>query len=980
MRSIVFLTFVLLTFATEVIRVDPYISHEDRRKLEKKAEQKFAVELLKARKHQDHLKQHIKKQLAVLKARKETYQKVRDSTTNEKKSVSNEIAQLNAQIKALDLEPAKARLEAKKSNSTESVADKKVADAIKKAVADKLKLSHKVTHKTLKVEKIAKRLQHYTKKLSEAERDYKRMEYKQQKLHAKITTTKKDIEAKKNQYIKRALRQLERIARVSAIKHMVKKIERELDQVENEEERKKLINKQKTAVTMLKRIEARVNIHKLRKSQRKARWNHIANVIKGMNNYKKGWKYDQKLRKLEVAKAVTAVNAIQKRINTLIHSAKKTGKVDAMELNKLTDKKNAAMNILEKARSALELFEEKGEKTIRNYKLRILRLKMADAKIRISEHQLSKDAAKVTKKEFLTRIDKLKKLQKRMGLCPLNRLRIKRRLRVYKKEVSIATRKIRRNNKRIHSLKIRVESIERRIRLIQKKRIAKIVRKLNHLKGKLNGVRHQIMAVRVRKNSTQKDILMVKVRTLQNIEKQLKNTIRRFVKRNGHVIRKLEQLRKAELEAARKYYKNKKAIAKRMKVVINRLRVKVAIFKRKIDKCKNSPFKQVRVIRLMKKYVKKLERTIASRKDMKLKVSTAHSRYITLRTKAINRLHTRRSELYARQAWLLSELKALAKRETDIHNTIKKTTVLKAMKGLYKELSFIRKEGKRVQLKLFKVVKRIQKVNQLFFRHNQYTAIRRAKVVFKKYNKKFGTFEKRKASLKRKMAVYQAEQNEIFKKQPYAVNKNALNDRLRLVKQAMSDIDADFATVQKQEKRVIVRALKLSHEYDGLLKVKLSDLKVRLAAKQKERPVVSKTALYTIDSNKQKHAVRRLKVIDSSIEELDNSIEKTVRKIKKTHFRIGKLKAALRPEGKKCNKQTDCKICRKLGKVAKYGIVHHESDSIIINRLRSVCTRINADRQKECYHQAMNMAMKALHTFDPSKFVVSEVCSSLGKC
>ncbi|ELP83736.1 coiled-coil domain containing protein, putative [Entamoeba invadens IP1] len=984
MRSTVILfTLVLLVLSSEVVKVTYEVSHKDRKELEKKAEQRFAVEFLRIKKHQDHLKQHLKKKISVFKANKETYQKVRDTTLNEKKEATKVSLEYLEQIKALDLEPAKVRLEAKKNNKTMAEADQLVSDAVKKAIGEKLKLSNKQTKNNLKVEKIAKRLQHYENKINKENRHLKRAEFKLTKLHAKIASTKTDLDTKKKRYVAKRMRQLERIARVKAIKKMIKKIEKKLDNVENEGERKKLINKQKVAKTMLVKIEARVNIHKTRKAQKKARWNSITATIKNMNRYIKGWKYDQKLRILDVAKATAQVNGLQKSIETIINQAKKTHKVDTVELQKVVDKKSAAMNQLDKVRTELEEFQEKGEKRIRVYQYSILRQKMNDAKIRISQHRLSKDAAKVTKKEYMTRIQKLNKLKRRMGLCPMNRLRIKRRLRVYKKEVKIATGKIRRNNKKILRLENRLSSLERRFRKIQKKRIAKIVITMSRLKGKLNHLRQEIMAIRVRKQSGQKEILLVKMRNLQIQEKQVKNTLKRYHGRNGHVLRKLETIRKEELAAAKKFYKDKKKMYKRVKVVIKRLTKKVEVFSSQVKEHNGSPFKQVKMMRKMKKYVNKLEKAKELKKSLKIKKDTARSKYEVLKTKAINRLHTRRSQMYAEQTWKLSELRQLAKSEKDTTTLIKKTTDFKTMKSLNKELKYVRKDGKMIQLELYKLVKKISKVNQLFVRHSQYTAIRRAKVIFKKYNKKYLKFELKKNQLKRKMAKYQDQLNEIFKKQPYVTQtlaKAALNDRLRLVKTSLGDLQTDYATAEKQQKRLIVRTLRLSKEYFNLLNVKLSDLKTRLGIKQQQRPVVSKKALYTINPDVQKRAIRNLKVIDSDIEDLDHSIDKTQKKINKTAYVINKLKAALKPKGKKCMKQTDCKICRKLGKVAKYGITRHESDSIILNRLRGVCTRIAADRQKECYHQAMNMAMKALHTFDPAKFEVTEVCTQLGKC
>jgi len=983
MRTIVFLTFVLLSIAAEVVRVEPHVSHRDKKAIKEKAEKKFAVELLRTRKHQDHLKQHIKKQLAILKEKKDTFQKVQLSTNTEKKQVEKEVADIASKITLLDLAPAKARLEAQKAKLPKKEADIKVEESIKKSIAEKLHLNKKMTKKNLVVEEIAKRLQKYTKKFNEADRDYKRMEYKQKRLFAKVASTRKNLIAKKNHYIRRAMRQLERKARVKAIKHYIKKIERKLDDVENEAERQKLVNKQKAAHLMLTKIAARVKIHRNRRIQRKARWTKIIETIKNMNHFNKSRKFDEKLRALEVRKAVAGVNAIQKNINTLIHATKKGARLDSVEMGRLNDRKNAAMAILEKARNEFEVGHEKDAKRLRGYKNRIYKLKIADAKIRISEHQMSKDAAIATRKDFRERIHKLRKLQMRMGLCPLNRLRIKRRIRLYRKEVKVATMKIRRNNKRMHTLKVRIFSLERRMRKLEKRRIADIVIKLNHMKNKLTGIRHKIMSVRIKKDSQNKDILMVKVRTLQNIEKQLKNTIKRFMKRNGHVIKRLEKLRRDELEAAKKFYKDQKRILKRVQVKIHRVSRKVDMLKKKVEQFKATPFKQVRVMRIMKKFVTLLNRLVARKSSLLLKKKNAYSRFVLLRTKAINRIHTKRSEMTARQSWILSELRTLAKREKDIAMHIKRTTRMRDMKALYRELSFVRKEGKRIQKTLYKTVMDLKQLDKIFLRHNQYTAIRRAKVAFKKYNKKFVAFEYKKKALKRKMAIYQAQQAELFKKQPYVKTTAAKAEwasNMKVVKQSISDTEADFLTVQKQEKRTIYRTLKLVKEYISLLKVKLGDLKVRLGKKQTERPIVSKAALYSVDNVKQHKAIRRLKVIDHAIAELDNTIEKTVRKIKKSNFIVSKLKAALRPEGKKCTKQTDCKICRRLGKVAKYGLTHRESDSIIINRLRGVCARIDASRQKECYHQAMNMAMKALHTFDPEKFVVSEVCAALGKC
>mgnify|MGYP003082762573 CR=1 FL=1 len=980
---IVVLTLVLCAFATEVVRVEPHVSHSDRKAIEKKAEEKFALELQKTRKHQDHLKQHIEKQLAVLKQNKETYEKVAASALDEKKAAETEVSKIVADLKKLESKPAQARLDAKKTNSTSEQTDKMVKEAIKKSIEEGKKMRKELTKKNRNIEKIAKRLAKYNRKVASATKEYKRVEYKLTRLNTKIANSKKDIEVKKTQYKNRAMRQLERIAREKAIKHYIKKIERRLDEVEDEEERKKLVNKQKVAGVMLVKIAARVKIHKTRKAQRKARWAQIAATLKDLKTYRKGWKYDQKLRVLEVVKAKAAVNAVQKNIETVIRNAKRTGKLDSVELDKLATKKATAMKTLEKARAQLEDFKEKGEKRIRQYKMRVLRLKEADAKIRISEHQLSKDAAKATKKEYSDRILKLKKLQRRMGLCPLNRLRIKRRLRVYRKEVKIARMKIKRNNKRIHILRVRMMSLERRMRHIEKKRIAKIIRIMAHLKAKLGRIRQHIMSVRMRKDSKNKEYQMVKVRSLQSKEKQLKSTLKRFVRRNAHTLRKLEQLRKEELEAAKQYYRMKKVAMKRLNVLIGRLGRKIAYLKRKIGAFKHAPIRQVKLARAMRHLVKLYEQAKKDRKDLKTKKDVAKARFVALKTKAINRLHVTRSELSAKQSWLLNELRSLAKREKDVHKHMKKTTQKKELKADMKQMTFIRKEGKEIQKKLYNVVKKAQKVNQLFLRHNQYTAIRRIKVIFKKYIKKFEAFEQQKKEINLRIRKYKMQQNQIFKREPYAKCESAkkeLKSEMSMVKRNLADALTDLETVKKQEKRSIFRALKLSKEYIGLLNVKLSDLKIRLAQKQKERPIVSKTALYTTDNKKQRHAVRRLKVVDAKIEELDHSISGTVRKIRKTTYVAGKLRAALAPEGKKCKKMTNCKICRKLGKVAKFGLLHHENDSIIISRLRGVCSRISADRQKECFTQAMTIAQKALHTFDPEKFEVTSVCSSIGKC
>ncbi|KAL7722822.1 hypothetical protein QTN25_000419 [Entamoeba marina] len=380
--------------------------------------------------------------------------------------------------------------------------------------------------------------------------------------------------------------------------------------------------------------------------------------------------------------------------------------------------------------------------------------------------------------------------------------------------------------------------------------------------------------------------------------------------------------------------------------MMRRVDTKVHFYKRRVANFKHSPLKQTIMMRRMRKYVRSLEKSKEHIKSLTQKKSLAKAAFELLRTKAIKRLHNKRSQLQGKQNWLLSELRALAKKEKDVGKAVKKTTNISAMKSLYQQLAILRKD-----------------VNQLFLRHNQYTALRRAKHMFKKYEKKFNAYEAGKLAAKKRMNKYEEEQAELFKKQPYVTSlagKNSMKQKLRFVKQKMSNAQADFLTLQKQQRRTIRRTLRLNKEYVSLLTVKLHDLKIRLEHKTQERPRLSKDALYSMDEKKQRHAVHRLKI--------------------KAMYVKGKLNAALKPIGKKCNKQTDCKICRKLGKVAKYGIVHHESDSIILNRLRGVCMRIDANRQRECYTQAMTIAQKALHTFDPSTFEVTEVCTQIGKC
>ncbi|KAL7716327.1 Rho-associated protein kinase [Entamoeba marina] len=939
MRSIVFLSLCLCIFAAEVIVVDPTIHHKDRKALEKKAEKKFALELLKTRKHQSHLKNHYKKKIGYYKTKKSAYSKLRMTLLNEKKEASRE-AHLAAK---------KAQINAKKTGANP---EKAVIKAIEKAKQSRAKLVKQLNKKNNEVSKLAKKEQRIKAKTIGYSRAAKRTEFKLKKLVAKIAHTKKHVEAKKTEYIKREMRQLERKARVHSIKHIIKKIQRHLDETENEADRKKLINKQKYAATLLSQIAARVRIHKLRKQQRKARLIQIISIIKQLNHFRKGFHYDKKLHTLEVKKAAAIVKSVQKEIETEIQ--------------------NVALVALEKETTEKENFVEAGERKIRMYKNKIYRLKISDAKIRIAEKQMSKDAAKQTKIAFNLRISKLKKLSKRLGLCPLNRLRIKRRLRIYKKEVKIATRKIKRNNKAIHRLNIRISIYQRKIRQIQKRRIAKIMFKLNHLRRTLQTLRTKIMQVRVRKSSKRKEDLMVKVRTYKNQEHAVKKAMKRFMKRNGHVLRKLEVIRREELEAAKHHYKNQSKALKKVINMMRRVDTKVHFYKRRVANFKHSPLKQTIMMRRMRKYVRSLEKSKEHIKSLTQKKSLAKAAFELLRTKAIKRLHNKRSQLQGKQNWLLSELRALAKKEKDVGKAVKKTTNISAMKSLYQQLAILRKDGKREQLELVRVVKQLQKVNQLFLRHNQYTALRRAKHMFKKYEKKFNAYEAGKLAAKKRMNKYEEEQAELFKKQPYVTSlagKNSMKQKLRFVKQKMSNAQADFLTLQKQQRRTIRRTLRLNKEYVSLLTVKLHDLKIRLEHKTQERPRLSKDALYSMDEKKQRHAVHRLKIVDAQIEDLDNTIEKVQRKIKKAMYVKGKLNAALKPIGKKCNKQTDCKICRKLGKVAKYGIVHHESDSIILNRLRGVCMRIDANRQRE-----------SLHTFDPSTFEVTEVCTQIGKC
>jgi len=974
MRGILISLFIIFSIATEFVVVDSHVSHKDRKDLEVKAYKKFKLELLKMRKHLDHLKQRTTKQIIALKEKKKVEQKLLATVTEEKKIESKKLIDLVNQVKKLELSPKKNSLEIANATKSNNKIIKRTTQELKNIEEKLIEAKKEIRKQSVIVERLKKRMTKKEFKISGITKTIKRLQEKLKLIKIRIVNSVKIIDKKKKDYINKSMRQLERIAKVIAYKKAIKHIDRKLDEIEEESERQRLIRKQKSLKLSMVKLQQRVRIHKMRKIQLKKRWKEIAHVTLRMKQFKKGFLYDQKLRALEVKKAIAIVKSVQKEIEDLIIQSKKVGKTDGVEVEKLSQKKSNAMTQLEKAKTLFEEAQEKGEKKIRIYKKRILKLKLKDAKIRITEHQLNKDVAKNARNDFKLRIKKLRKLQKRGGLCPFNKLRIKRRMRLYKKEVHILTRKIKRNNKQIHTLKVRVESLNRRFRLIEKKRIGKIIRITNKLKGKLNYIRQNIMQIRVRRSSNLKSSLMIKLRTLKNKESSIKNTLKRYLKRNGHVLRKLESLRKQELQAAKIEYKNKSRRIKRLTLVIKKLEDKISAFKAKVNEFSSSPFKQVGVMRMMRKYVKLLENTKNKLKAEKQSKIIAKSKYEMLRTKAIARLHSRRGELFGKQGWLLSSLRAMAKQEKELHVEMKKTINEKEMRGLYKQQVLLRKEGRKIQRKLYRVVKKLQEIQKILVRQNQYNAIRRLKKSFKIYNKKFIKFELQKLALKRQIKVYEQQQAQLFVKQPYikgVIEKNKFNEELKRVKGLISEIQTEFSTVEKQERRTIVRSLKLGREYESLLNVKLSDLKSRLILIQNERPIVSKKALYSIDVSEQRYAVRRLKTIDTTIEDLDRSIERTEKKIKKTKYVIGKLKAALVPKGTKCNAQTNCRICKKLGKVAKFGIVHHESDSIILNRLRNVCTRIDASRQKECYHQAMAVAMKALHTFDPVKFHVT---------
>nr|AGM32983.1 hypothetical protein [Coptotermes formosanus] len=148
----------------------------------------------------------------------------------------------------------------------------------------------------------------------------------------------------------------------------------------------------------------------------------------------------------------------------------------------------------------------------------------------------------------------------------------------------------------------------------------------------------------------------------------------------------------------------------------------------------------------------------------------------------------------------------------------------------------------------------------------------------------------------------------------------------------------------------------------------------------KERVVVLKRTLYQIDPKQQQKAERQLQLIDSIIDECTHKIHKCKSQLRKSITVQKFLNEKLKPK-KKCGRRADdCSICKKLGRIAKYGIKKNEEDRVILDRLQFKCSKLLPDEQLPCYELAMKVAEKALHTFDPKAFKIHQICRQINAC
>jgi len=677
---------------------------------------------------------------------------------------------------------------------------------------------------------------------------------------------KNKLQQRRKLLLAKASRHFKIYAAIQQIDKHVEHIEQRLGLTTNYAKKVKLMKARNYLLKKQKRLRKRADQLKRRKMERKQRKMKVMEIKRKLTDFYKKYRYDKHLKKAQFKKLLKQLRFLKRQYNRA-----KRGYLYARSLKK----REAKALALKGARKAYLATREKiymMRKNLRGMKYdsmqqahaiirEMLKLKISHAKLRIIEHQGSVRKLQLYKRKVMKRIHQLNKMARRVELCPANRKIVNSKLKINRKRLVHANRRIAIAKQGIKRQQIRIGIIVRKLRQLtikeyklMKSAIASIKRSIRTQKRIINNALYQkaCMGKNMKKRAS---FIIKKAKSEIRILKVEMNSLRMKVRAVDDAI--AEEKRQRLTVTGINYHKTKAALHE-----IKIKEKKMTRFVKKNVMDLTSSTNRIKDKALTKQYSKLMKRLIKI-KDIKQKLI---NKLNTLRNKLRQmKAQEERDFLDKKRKWekkrndIVRVLNSLAKKDVKFVRKLHRgCKVRKCFIMFHKKFNLLR--AHKLQIKLFRVTKKLEKINEEYVRRAEKKSFNMMGKRFAKQKKEYKKISLKHRNARKKLENVKVKINKEEERLPYLKNQQKAVGKRNVAKleKKKKEYVRQKAKLVKRKRIILRRYLDLNKQFTIQLKKRMIEDKKRIEELRKERPMVLHKTLYELIPRKQRRAERKL--------------------------------------------------------------------------------------------------------------------------
>ncbi|EDR24255.1 DNA double-strand break repair Rad50 ATPase, putative [Entamoeba dispar SAW760] len=978
------------------------ISEKMRSSIEKKIARKIALREVAKKRQFDRKTSKIHRKLKKINTQIEGLQKRLHIYSKTRKSLKIKRTKLTSQKKAailkikelrtsMQTKITKMEMKAMKKGKKINLTKKRALQLIQKNQARKI-----VREFTIKENRIKRQLKQLESKKSIMRRKIVHLQGVAKYLRAKLANVLKQkqeyakkIQNKRIQLVKKAMKYAKVFAMLNQVEKHIKHVEERLSVLVDERKRGKLSSRREYLMKKQKMIKKRIEVLKRRKAERKARKLEINKMKQQMKEYNKKYHAEKKLKKAALRSAKRQVSYLKRQYkkaerayNGARSLVKREKKAIALKGARLAffQAKSAVYNLKKDIRDMKNISIQKVHAILRG----LLKLKIIDANMRITEHKLSIKEYEVYKKKVVSRIQQLKKYGRRLDLCPANQRLLRKRLSINYRRLKHIARKISHSMKAIRIHQLRIGMMHKKLRMIAIKEYKHMKAMVRSLKASVKELKSTIRVAKFKKACAG----VITRKRMNYIIKNAKNEIQSLKVEINDFRMKIKLVDEAIAEEKRQRLMVTKIDYHRAKAALHEAKHGIRVISRKIQKNKElatsstEPWKRRQYLSRNGKLTMKLVKLESMRKKLAQKVDMLKVKYNKLYQAEISEFLAYKTKWEVRKSKVIGELNRLAKQDSKITKKLRKGICeLKKCRILFsRKYNYL--QAHKLQIVLYKINKKLEKIHSEYVRRSEARSFR---IIKKRFNKQKKAYIKNEHLLKhvrhqltrleKKIAV--AEQRLPFLADNEKVIARGVVAALEKIKR---NVQKKIKVLENQKTIIMKKYLALNKEYLIQLKKRMESDKKRKGELIAKRPETLRAALYELIPHKQQRAERKLNRLDKELESLEKRSLEDAHRMKEAIRTRKFLQEAVKPKVVCTGGIINCRYCHSLGRILKVSLRNREEDRIILERLHHRCNKELPENQARCIDVAMRLTEVAVKVFDPVKFRVASACKKIGVC